>query len=171
MKELTVIDSKNTYGNMNSNKKFFPADMTPEERQQLLLQRRLAFGQKEGFDGHKMFVADQLDSSKYLKGQSSKIGTHFLLTEEYAAANPNGWSDIPEDILIITDQAPGIVAGHPVADCPVVMITDFQKGFTAIGHCDASLIDEKLPMMIADALVEVCASRDEDLSAIIGPCA
>lgn len=171
MNKVIHIDSRNTYGNMSSDKKFYPHDMPEEEIKDLFLNRRMAFGKEYDFDGHKMFIASQKDSSNYFKGLSTKIGTYFKLTTEYAKENPNGWTDITEDILVIAASSPEIVAGHPVADCPVIMITDINKGYTAIGHCDAQLIDAKLPMMIADSLVETCASRDEDLITYVSACA
>ncbi len=168
MKKLIYVDTKKDYGNMNTNAKFYPEEWTAQQRREDFMRRRIQLGHDLGFDGHKMFMADQVDSGKYLKGEGTKIGTSFQLTEDYVEAHPNGWSDIPEDILIITKDAPGIVAGHPVADCPVVMITDRKNGFTAVGHCSAELIDVKLPMMIADRLCEVCGSHDEDLLATVG---
>ncbi len=171
METLTFVDTKKDYGNMNTNARFYPAEWSAQQRREDFMRRRIQLGNDYGFDGHKMFMADQVDSSKYLKGEGTKIGTSFKLTEDYAKAHPNGWSDINEDILIITKDAPDIVAGHPVADCPVVMITDRKHGFTAVGHCSAELIDAKLPMMIADSLVEACGSHDEDLLAIVGACA
>ncbi len=171
MSKLVFVDSKNHYGNMNTAARFFEEGMPFSERQKIFLDRRMAFGRDHGFDGHKVFMADQVDGSRYLKGEGGRIGSSFVLSQDYVDANPNGWSDIPEDILIITDQVPGVVAGHPVADCPVVMITDLKKGYTAVGHCSAEMIDARLPMMIADSLVEACGSRDEDLLAYVGACA
>ena len=89
-------------------------------------------------------MADQLD----------KCGTYFNITEEYVRDNPKGWSDIREDILIVNDKVPGVVIGHPVADCPVIMMTDKNKGVAAIAHCSAELIDKKLPIFILNALKE-----------------
>ena len=46
--------------------------------------------------------------------------------------------------MIITDSVPGVVIGHAVADCPVVMMVDEKRGVAAIGHCSAEMIDKKL---------------------------
>lgn len=108
-----------------------------------------------------MFMADQKD----------KTGTYFVIDEDYVEANPMGWSDISQDILVITDKVPGVVIGHPVADCPVIMMEDKTKGVAAIAHCSAELIDKKMPMMIADALASEFGSRDEDISTFVSACA
>lgn len=161
MAKPIIVDTGNKYGNMNSAKKFYPEDWTPEQRAREFLKHRIAVGNDYGFDGHKMFMADQ----------EHKTGTYFEITNDYVGANPNGWTDIPQDILIITEKTPGIVIGHPVADCPVVMMTDVKKGVTAIGHCSAELIDKKMPMMVADALLSAYHSRDEDIITYVSSCA
>ena len=122
------------------------------------MKNREAIGEHFGFDGHKMFMADQ----------NHKRGTYFEISRDYVEANPNGWTDIPEDILIITDKVPGVAIGHPVADCPVTMMSDVSKGVTAIAHCSAELIDKRMPMMIADALVDAYSSKDEDIVTYVG---
>lgn len=156
---VTNIDTGNKYGTMNTGtmSKYFTAD----EKKSIFMGNRNRAGKDYGFDGHKMFMADQVD----------KKGTHFEITEEYVEANPDGWTDINEDILVITDKLPGVVVGHPVADCPVVMMEDVKQGICAIGHCSAALIDQKMPMMIADVLTNAYGSKDEDILAYVSACA
>lgn len=158
---LRIVESTRIHGNMNANKRFYPEGMTQEERERAFFEHRSLLGSQYSFDPNKIFMADQLD----------KRGTYFNITEEYVEANPKGWSDIREDILVVTDKVPGVVIGHPVADCPVVIMTDARKGFTAIGHCGAEMIDRKLPIMIADALVDACGSNDDDLFVYVSACA
>lgn len=156
-----VVETGIAHGNMNTAKRFFPENYTAEDRQKAFLENRLKVGEEFGFDGHKMFMADQND----------KCGTWFEIDNDYVEANPNGWSDISEDILVITDSVPGVVIGHPVADCPVVMAFDRRQGIAAIGHCSADLVDSKMPMLVVEALFESYHSRDEDITAYISMCA
>lgn len=179
MIKLRGVDSQNIYGTMNggtvsltnmtdSDKKMIKDlhdleslddySLTKDDKSMVFREHRKAFAADQGFDWHKMFMMDQVN----------KDGSYFELTEDYVEANPNGWTDIPEDILIITDKVPGVVAGCPVADCPVVMMSDMKQGITAIAHCSANLIDKKLPMMVADALTQGYGSREENLSIIVG---
>lgn len=181
---LKLVDSKKIYGTMNGSsirlsnltdydKKILTVthgldgsdldnyELTSSDKTIIFNSHRMAFGNANGFDWHKMFMADQ----------KTKDGSYFEITKDYVEANPNGWTDIDEDILIITHQVPGVVIGHPVADCPVVVMEDKSKGVTALAHCSAELIDKKMPMMVADALKEAYNSRDEDIIAYISACA
>ena len=161
MKNITLIESMNKFGHMNSNKNFYPEGVSSSEIKKIFLERRMALGEKFGFDGHKMFMADQVHQR----------GTYFEITQDYVEANPDGWSDIPEDILLITDKVPGVVIGHSVADCPVVIMADRKQGVMGVCHCSAALIDKRMPMMLADALVDAYSSCDEDIDVYVGACA
>ena len=156
---LNIVETGNKFGTMNTTT--MPKELTPEEKRAKFMENRMAAGKNFGFDGHKMFMAEQLD----------KRGTYFNITQEYVDSNPNGWTDINEDILIITDKVPGVVIGHPVADCPVVVMQDVKQKICAIAHCSAELIDKKMPMMVADALLDAYECRDEDIVAYISACA
>lgn len=161
MENVRIIESGKRFGNMNTMAKFFPEGLSFEERNALFLDNRMAMGKAYGFDGHKVFMADQVDKS----------GSYFEITKDYVEANPNGWSDINQDILIVTDKVPGVVIGHAVADCPVVMMEDPIKGVSAVAHCSGEMIDKRLPMMLADALVDAYGSKDENILTYISACA
>ena len=156
-----IVETGILYGNMNTAKAFYPENYTAEDRKNAFLEHRLKAGEDFGFDGYKMFMADQKD----------KNGSWFEIDNEYVEENPNGWSDISEDILVITDDVPGVVIGHPVADCPVVMAFDRAQGVAAIGHCSADLVDIKMPMLVVDALLDSYGSYDEDILAYVSMCA
>lgn len=159
MRNVNIVETGNRFGNMNGSA--FPASVPREQRRDLFWQHRVAVGEAYGFDPCKMFMADQTD----------KNGSYFEITRDYVEANPKGWTDIAQDILIVTDKVPGVVIGHPVADCPVVMIEDVKQGVTAIGHCSAELIDKKMPMMVKAALQEAYDSNDDDIIAYVSACA
>ncbi len=165
MSNKKIIETGKKFGHMNMSARFFPEEMSAEERAKIFLERRLKVGEEFGFDGHKMFMADQA-----LK-LSGKRGSYFEITDDYVMSNPKGWTDIAEDILIITDRVPGVVIGHPVADCPVVMMSDKRQGVSAIAHCSCDLIDARLPMMVADALLDAYNSKDDDLEVYVSACA
>ena len=118
---LKIVDSKNIYGTMNggtirltniteSDKKMLADEhrltseelqnyaFTPADKKKIFTIHRKMFAEEEQFDWHKMFMADQVD----------KNGSYFEITEEYTRQNPNGWTDINEDILVITDKNPDV---------------------------------------------------------------
>lgn len=134
-------------------------DLKPEKGD-IFLHHRLNFGKSMGFDGRRIFMADQ----------EHKQGTHFEITRDYVEANPNGWTDIPEDILVVTSKLPGVVIGHPVADCPVVMMVDKKQKISAIGHCSAEMIDRRLPMLITEVLRRDYGSRADDIITYVSAC-
>lgn len=161
MSKIRIVDVGKKFGNMNTAKRFYPDWMTKEEIREDFMRRRLEMGEHYGFNGALMYMADQV----------KKNGSYFEITSDYVEANPKGWTDIPEDILVITDKLPGVVIGHPVADCPVVMMSDVKQGVTAIAHCSAELIDMRMPMMVADALQKAYDCKDDDIIAYISACA
>lgn len=158
---LHILETGNHYGTMNANPKFYPEDYTYDMRWSTFLKRRMAAGKDGGFDGRKMFMADQ----------EHKKGTWFEITEDYLKSYPEGWSDIPQDILIVTNKVPGVVIGHSVADCPVVMAFDMHKKTLAVAHCSAELVDKKMPMLLIDALEEAHPTKDQDIVTYVSACA
>lgn len=184
MYKVTSVSSKNIFGTMNtgtvklsnltsSDRELImhrhnlttmdgltDKDITREDKSAIFSKHRKELGEAFGFDGAKMFMADQVD----------KTGSYFEITPEYVEQNPKGWTDINQDILVITDKVPGVVVGHPVADCPVVMMVDEKNGVAAIGHCSAEMIDKKLPIMIAKALEEYGSELD-DIEVLVSACA
>lgn len=180
---LKIIDVGNQFGTMNTSSislsnlsgldKFYlyavfgvlvdhDSKLNSEIRQIIFERHRRAMADHYGFDASKIFIADQ----------KNKDGSSFEITREFVEANPDGlMTSIPEDILITTDKVPGVVIGHPVADCPVVMAADLSKGAVAIAHCSAELIDKKMPMMVVDALQRAYDSKDDDIVAYISACA
>ena len=152
------------YGTMSAGALYNPRKMTLEKREKAFLKRRINLGEKFGFNGYMMFTSRQQD----------KNGSYKIIDEDVIKSNPDGCkTDIKEDILIVTTETPEVVIGHATFDYPVIMMTDIKKGFTAVAHCTPELIDSKLPMMIADSLLTVCGSRDQDIyayvSATLGP--
>ena len=159
---IKYVETGNKFGNMNTAKAFYPEDFTAEDRKNAFLEHRIEASKEYGFDPRMLFMALQ----------KNKDGSYFALNSDYINEYKDGWdADINEDILIITDKTPDVVIGHPVADCPVVMMTDVRNGVSAIGHCSGEMIDKKLPMMIADALVDYCGSHDDEIYTFVSACA
>lgn len=157
-----ILDIGNEYGNMNTGSKFYPMKMTKEMRMSEFLRRRIKIGNDYSFDGRQFYMANQ----------NTKDGSYKVINKELVESTDDGWKiENEEDILIITKDTPGVVIGHPMADCPVVIMTDAKKGVTAIGHCSAEMINLKLPMMIADAMLKEYECQDKDIFAYVSACA
>lgn len=178
---LTFVDTRNLYGTMNtgtvrlsnltnSDKRMLMQihdmltleeltnyTLTPDDKRRVFAAHRQQVGEYYGFDGRKMFMADQKNLD----------GSVFEITRDYVEANPNGWTDIPEDILKIRENLPGVALGHPVADCPVVIAEDKTRGITTVAHCGGEMIDKKLPMMAVEALYRE-GSKPEDVHVYVG---
>ena len=157
IKNLHIIQTHIKDGIMNTAAAFYKEGMTSEERRTEFLKRRMVLGDRLGFNGRLMFMADQ----------ETKDGSYKIVDEELIASNPNGWADIKEDILVIGQDIPGVAIGHPVADCPVLVVTDALKGVTAISHCSAAMVDMKLPKLTVDALRDAYDSKLSDMYAYI----
>ncbi len=159
--KMRLVETGRLFGNMNTNKTFYPESFSREDIKKDFLERRIKAGEYFGFDGTKMFMADQ----------NTKDGSYFEITREYVEDNPLGWTDIPEDILIVNSDLPGVVIGHPVADCPVVMAYDKRKEVLAIGHCSAEMIDIKMPSLVIESLQRAYDSRVDDIAVYGSSCA
>lgn len=182
MVKLNYVDSRNIYGTMNGGT-IRLSNITKADKEMLIKQHALQtlegyeltqedkdrifdthwenFARDNGFDPGRKFMTLQ-DTKK------RELGSYFELEKEYVEANPGGWTDIFESILIVTDKVPGVVACHPVADCPVVIMHDKKQNIAALAHCSADLVDKKLPMMVADALTQGYGTKEEDISILVG---
>ena len=154
---LQIIESGNKYGNMNLSPRFYPENFTKEEIKKEFNLSREKLGLEYGFDGHKIYIADQLD----------KKGTYFEITNEYAESYPEGWTDIKEDILVMNENVKGVAIGHSVADCPVVVAYDRRQKVVAIAHCGGRETDLMIPAMTIDALASSYNSKANDIIAYI----
>ena len=159
--KMRLVETGKMFGNMNTNKAFYPESFTKEDIKEDFLERRIKAGEYFGFDGCQMFMADQ----------KNKDGSFFEITREYVEDNPLGWTDIPEDILVVNSDLPGVVIGHPAADCPVIMAYDKSKEVLAIGHCSADLIDMKMPSLVIESLQRAYDSRVDDIVVYGSACA
>ena len=126
-------------------------------RNAVFKEHRQAFAEAEGLDWRKMFMTDQENLNDSV----------FEITRDYVEANPNGWTDIPEDILMMRSDFTGVALGYPVADCAVVTAEDRKQGLTVVAHCGGEMIDRRIPMMTIEALYRE-GSKKEDIIVNVG---
>lgn len=178
-----IIESRNDFGTMNeetvsyhnlteNDKKFLCKKYNVsienlklydinKHRKEILEVHRNDFGTTMGFDSKKLFTSKQND----------QIGSYFEITKEFVEAHPNGYSELKEDVLVVTKNTPGVVVGHITADYPVVMMTDRKQGISVVGHCTAELIDKKLPAMLTYILRSDYNAKPEDIYAYVSAAA
>ena len=183
---LKILESQNAFGTMNTgtvnysnltdddkvrlSKKYnidvsglqdyiakMPKDMWAAEKRNIFKLHRRNFAKTMGINWKHMFMADQ-DIEK-----TGCRGSIFEITRDYVKANPNGWSDIPEDLLVVRKGVPDVVIGQPVADCPVVMMVDQKQKIAIEGHCSGALIGEMLPTLMVEALESKYDSKVDDI--------
>lgn len=158
--QLRILETGNKYGCMNTKASCYKEGMSKEKiRAEFLEHRKMAAEDKNyTFDPYKFYMPSQDGKGKAVE-----------LTKEMVEAYEDGWDlDIPGDILVITDKIPGVVAGFPVADCPVVIASDLKNGVTATAHCSAAMIDNYLPKMTIESLQSEYDSKLEDIYVYIG---
>ncbi len=160
--EAFIVESGKTFGHMNSNPKFYPQGWTLDQIKSDFLFRRCQLGNEFGFDGHKMFIADQKD----------KTGTYFVIEKDFVKAYEDGWdASIPQDILVMSDKVTETVIGEPLADCALVAAYDPRTRTAAIAHCSAELTDKRIPEATIEALRSVTDAKSEYILTYISACA
>lgn len=158
--QLRILETGNKYGCMNTKASCYKEGMSKKEiRAEFLEHRKMAAEDNNyAFDPYKFYMPSQDGKGKAVE-----------LTKEMVEAYEDGWDlDIPGDILVISDKIPGVVAGFPVADCPVVIASDLKNGVTATAHCSAAMIDNYLPKMTIESLQSEYDSKLEDIYVYIG---
>lgn len=159
--DVRILDVGNKFGTMNTAASFYPMKMSLEKRQASFLKKRKKLAKENDYDYKKFFMASQ----------TLKDGSYCVLTDELISRYDDGWLlDIPEDILIITRNTPGVVVGHPIADCPVIIMNDKSRGVTAVGHCSAEMVDNLLPINIFLALEKEFGTTRSDVKVYVSSC-
>lgn len=160
VKNLRILNTGNKYGIMTTKACFNEDGMSFDDRKAIFLERRkkAAADNKYAFDPYKFYMPIQNGEGKAVE-----------LTREMVEAYEDGWDlDIKADILITTDKIPGVVAGFPVADCPLLIASDLKNGITATAHCGAAMINNYLPIKTVEALQSMYNSKKEDIYIYIG---
>ena len=160
LNNVRMIDTTKEFGTMTTKDIFYDSKLDYEKRKAIFLERRkvASLSHNGEFDPYKFYMPSQ-----------TKDGSATVLTQEMVDAYQDGWDlDIKSDILIVTDKTPGVVAGYPVADCPVLIASDLKNGVTATAHCGAEMVDRYLPQKTVEALQSKYDSKLDDIRIYIG---
>ena len=170
MEKPIVIESTKYYGSMTEKKEFYNDSMSENDIKENLLERRIKFGNDFGFDGTKIIVPLQKNSScnlLYPDGKYVVLNEQSLIYQDIDLWNVN----IPTDIMLIKKGIPGVMMAYPVADCPVVIMKDGLSGTLALSHCGLEYIDRELPAQIVDSLIKEGKCSEDNIKVYIGPSA
>lgn len=157
---LRILNTGNKYGTMTTKSCFYEKGLSFDDRKAIFLERRkmAAADNNYAFDPYKFYIPKQDSKGKAVE-----------LTREMVEAYEDGWDlDVEADILIVTDKIPRVVAGFPVADCPVIVASDLKNGITATAHCGVAMINNYLPIRTVEALQSMYGSKKEDIYVYIG---
>lgn len=162
--KIVIFESNKLDGKMSKNPKFYPKDVSEEERYKRFYEDRINLGKKLGVNGNHIFRSRQ----KGLSPVEYPDGKYILLNDSHMKKDDFYFEDLPADILVISEKYPNIIVGNPQADCPVIICEDRKKGYTALSHCGAPYINRKLPQDTIKALIDCCNSNLNDIYVYIG---
>lgn len=165
--KIKIFESGIADGIMSTNKKFYSEITTEEQIKELFLETRKKLGKKHNFDGKKIIQALQKTETNNIDYPN---GTYHIVTEKDLEFEDLWDLKTPADILLITSDYKNIVIGNQMADCPILIIEDRNKGVTALSHCGASYINRRLPEQTIEALLKEFDSNPEDLYVYVGSC-
>ena len=163
--KIKIFETGKQDGIMSRNPKFYPKKYTETQIKATFLRTRIKAGEKYGFDGKKMFQAQQKNN---LNNLNYPDGQYHLITNDDIQKDDLWYVSIPADILLIEEKYKNIVVGNQMADCPILIIEDRKQGITALSHCGAPYINRELPHQTAKVLIEKFNSDSENLYAYVG---
>jgi len=162
--QIVIFEGNQEQGVFSSAKKFYEENTSEETIYNKIKEARLKLGKKYNFDGLKMFQVTQKmsDSNIYPDNKTIIIDESYMKKEDYFIEK------ILADILIISNKYKKIALSHRMADCPVLILEDRKKGFTAIAHCGIYHINRGLPKALIESMINNCNSNPKDLYLYIG---
>ena len=163
--KIIIFESGKDIGIMSPAAKFYEKDTPEEERKELFHQNRIKLGKKYNFDGNHIFHANQKSVTNKL---TYPDGHYILVEDKYMDKEDYYTVNLEADILILPSKYKGVGIGNPQADCPILIVEDRNKGYTALSHCGAPYIDRLLPIDTIKALEKEINSNLDDLYIYIG---
>ena len=162
--QIVIFEGTKEDGIFSSNRKFFPDNSTEEDIYKAIKESRIRLGQKYNFSGLKMFQVIQKmeDNDDYEDNKAVIIDDSYMNKEDYFT------EQIHADILIITNKYPKVALAHRMADCPVLIAEDREKGVTAIAHCGIYHINRGLPRELIRILINQFHSDNNKIYLYIG---
>ncbi len=166
--KITIIETGIKDGIFSKNAVFYPKTMTTQEIKSIFKECRNNLGKKYNIDGNKIVQSFQKNSKS---DSEYPDGTYYVLDPD-KIKEIDYWNEkIPSDIIILEQKHKGIIVGHQMADCPILIAEDRKLGVTALSHCGAVYINRKLPIDTIKSLQKEYNSNLNDIYVYIGSCA
>ena len=165
--QIFIFESGISEGIASMNPKFYPPETPESERWEQFKKVKDNIGKRFNFEGNKIFQTYQKNEINNIEYED---GTYHMICDEDLNVDDYWKTTIEADILLISNKYKNVVVGHQMADCPILIIEDRNKGVTALSHCGALYIDRELPRQTVEALQKSSNSNIEDLYAYVGTC-
>lgn len=162
--QIVIFEGNMKDGLFSRSKKFYPENYTEEDIYEAYKKDRIKLGNKHGFSGLKMFHARQKmeDNDVYPDDKAVILDETNMQKKDY-------FNELIEaDILIISNKYPKVAVTHNMADCPILIAEDREKGVTALAHCGIYHINRGLPKALIKSLIDKCGSNPENIYLYIG---
>ena len=162
--QIIIFEGNKKDGIFSSSKKFYPKDYTEKQIFQSMKDARIRLGNKYNFSGLKMFQVSQKMEDNDLYPDNKDV----FLDEKYMKKKDFFNEKIEADILFINNQYPKIALSHRMADCPVLIAEDREKGYSGIVHCGIYHINRGLPREFIKTMIEKYHSNPQNIYLYIG---
>lgn len=162
--KIIIFEGNQIDGVFSRSKRLHQEGLSAEEIEEKIKKARIHLGNRFNFSGLKMFQPNQKmeDNNSYPDNKTVILDEKYMKKEDFFVEK------IDADILIIEERFPKIAVAHRMADCPVLIAEDRQKGVTALAHCGIYHINRGLPKEIIKSLIDNFQSNPKDIYLYIG---
>ena len=162
---LTYVsfDTIREYGQMNTNKSFYPEDLTPADRKLIMQTNKNKIANELGLSYKDIFIPIQKNMNNSDKYEDGKCYT--LKQEDKETYDDLYDYDVYTDIVKLTKDTPNTIVAFPAADCAVIKAVNLKTNEAVLAHCGGEYIDRYLPMQTIDAL----GGNEKDIKVYISP--
>lgn len=162
---LTYVsfDTIREYGQMNTNKAFYPEELTPADRKLIMQTNKNKIASHLGLSYKDIFIPIQKNMTNSDKYEDGKC---YTLTKTDKKTYDDLYDyDVHADIVKLTEDTPNTIIAYPAADCAVIKAINLKTNEAVLAHCGGEYMDRYLPMQTIDAL----GGNESDIKVYVSP--